>query len=46
MKKNAIDVHSFASWEAFEAHRAEWGREVANVRIRGTTGEAPLVRFA
>ena len=30
----------------FEAHLAVWEREVANVRIHGTTGEAPIVRFA
>jgi len=36
-KKNAMAGHSFASWEAFEAHLAEWEREVANVRIHGTT---------
>src|SRR5215471_18502091 len=29
VKKNAIAGHSFASWEAFEAHLAEWEREVA-----------------
>src|SRR6201997_5384921 len=46
VKRNAIAGHSFASWEAFEAHLAEWEREVANVRIHGTTGEAPIVRFA
>ncbi|MGY3619383.1 hypothetical protein ACVJGD_005579 [Bradyrhizobium sp. USDA 10063] len=46
VKKNAIAGHSFASWDAFEAHLAEWEREVANVRIHGTTGEAPIVRFA
>jgi hypothetical protein len=46
LKKNAIAGHSFASWEAFEAHLAEWEREVANVRIHGTTGEAPIARFA
>ena len=40
VKKNAIAGHSFASWEAFEAHLAEWEREVANVRIHGTTGES------
>ncbi|MET4516729.1 hypothetical protein [Bradyrhizobium sp. I1.7.5] len=45
VKKNAIAGHSFASWEAFEAHLAEWEREVANVRIHGTTGEAPIARF-
>jgi hypothetical protein len=30
----------------FEAHLARWEREVANVRIHGTTGEAPIIRFA
>ncbi|MBP0110423.1 hypothetical protein JWS04_04785 [Bradyrhizobium vignae] len=35
-----------SSWEAFEAHLAGWEREVANVRIHGTTGEAPIARFA
>jgi hypothetical protein len=45
VKKNAIAGRSFASWEAFEAHLARWEREVANVRIHGTTGEVPLVRF-
>src|SRR4051794_39030420 len=37
--------HCFTSWEAFEAHLARWEREVANVRIHGTTGEAPIARF-
>ena len=46
MKKNAIAGHCFASWEVFEAHLARWEREVANVRIHGTTGEAPMARFA
>jgi hypothetical protein len=45
VKKNAIAGHSFASWEAFEAHLARWERDVANVRIHGTTGEVPMVRF-
>jgi transposase len=45
VKKNAIAGHSFESWEAFEAHLARWEREVANVRVHGTTGEAPVVRF-
>jgi transposase InsO family protein len=45
VKKNAIAGHSFASWEAFEAHLAEWEREVANVRIHGTTGKTPIARF-
>ena len=37
--------HSFESWEAFEAHLAKWEREVANLRVHGTTGEAPIARF-
>src|SRR5215468_8477513 len=45
VKNNAIAGHSFESWEAFEAHLAKWEREVANVRIHGTTGEAPIARF-
>ncbi len=46
VKKNAIAGHCFTSWEAFEAHLAKWEREVANMRIHGTTGEVPIVRFA
>lgn len=45
VKKNAIAGRSFESWEAFQAHLAQWEREVANVRMHGTTGEAPMVRF-
>jgi transposase len=46
VKKNAIAGHAFDSWEAFEAHLARWEREVANERVHGTTGEAPIARFA
>lgn len=45
VKKNAIAGRSFASWESFEAHLAKWEREIANARVHGTTGEAPIVRF-
>ena len=45
VKKNAIAGHSFATWEAFEAHLARWERDIANVRIHGTTGEVPMVCF-
>ena len=45
MKRNAIAGRSFASWDAFEAHLAQWTREVADVRVHGTTGETPLARF-
>ena len=44
-KKNAIAGRSFATWSALEAHLAQWTREVADVRIHGTTGEAPFLRF-
>lgn len=46
VKRNAIAGRSFASWETFEAHLAQWVREVADVRVHGTTGETPLARFA
>lgn len=45
VKGNAIAGRSFASWAALEAHLAWWMREVADVRVHGTTGEAPVVRF-
>jgi hypothetical protein len=45
VKKNAVAGRSFASWDALEAHLAAWTREVAEMRIHGTTGEAPLDRF-
>jgi transposase len=45
VKKNAIAGHGFASWAGFEAHLDWWMREIADVRVHGTTGEAPLLRF-
>jgi hypothetical protein len=45
VKKNAIAGREFASWGELEAHLVRWTREVADVRIHGTTGEAPLERF-
>jgi transposase len=45
VKKNAIAGRLFESWEAFEAHLAQWERDVANVRAHGTTEEAPMARF-
>ena len=45
VKRNAIAGHRFRSWAEMEAHLAGWARDVADVRIHGTTGEAPLVRF-
>jgi transposase len=45
VKRNAIAGRAFATWEAFEAHLDAWTREVADVRVHGTTGEAPIERF-
>lgn len=45
VKRNAIAGHTFDSLAALEAHLAWWMREVADVRVHGTTGEAPIVRF-
>ncbi len=45
VKRNAIAGREFASWAELEAHLVRWTREVADVRIHGTTGEAPLQRF-
>lgn len=45
VKRNAIAGHRFESLEALRAHLARWMREVADVRVHGTTGEPPLQRF-
>jgi transposase len=45
VKKNAIAGHRFASFAELEAHLAWWMREIADVRIHGTTGEPPIDRF-
>lgn len=45
VKRNAVAGHRFASWAALEGHLAWWLREVADVRVHGTTGEPPLDRF-
>src|SRR5262249_26087889 len=44
-KKNAIAGRQFESWSALEAHLEEWTRDVADQRVHGTTGEAPIERF-
>jgi transposase len=46
VKKNAIAGRRFESWSAFEAHLSQWCREIADRRTHGTTGEAPIARFA
>lgn len=45
VKRNAIAGHRFASLEALQAHLAHWMREIADVRVHGTTGEPPILRF-
>lgn len=45
VKRNAIAGHRFASLEELQAHLARWMREVADVRVHGTTAEAPIDRF-
>jgi len=46
VKHNALAGRAFASFAALEAHLEQWVREIADVRVHGTTGEAPIVRFA
>jgi transposase len=46
VKGNAVAGRSFPSFAALEAHLERWTREVADLRIHGTTGEAPAIRFA
>jgi hypothetical protein len=43
VKKNAIAGHSFASWEAFEAHLAKWEREVPRDVTRTVDGRRTRV---
>lgn len=45
VKRNAIAGHRFESIEALQEHLTRWMREVADTRVHGTTGEAPLQRF-
>ena len=45
VKKNAIAGRSFATWAALEAPPDARTREVADRRVHGTTGEAPIERF-
>lgn len=45
VKKNAIAGRRFGSWGELEAHLEAWTRDIADMRIHGTTGEAPIERF-
>ena len=45
VKRNALAGMSFTSFEALQAHLEGWIREVADLRIHGTTHERPIDRF-
>jgi hypothetical protein len=45
VKRNAVAGRIFPTWPAFEAHLTAWTRDVADMRVHGTTGEPPLERF-
>jgi len=45
VKRNALAGMSFTSFEALQAHLERWIREVADLRIHGTTHERPIDRF-
>jgi transposase len=45
VKGNAIAGRRFESFEHLRSHLAQWTREIADVRIHGTTREAPRIRF-
>ena len=45
VKRNALARRSYSSWEALEGHLSWWIREIADLRIHGTTHERPVDRF-
>lgn len=45
VKRNAIAGRRFESWPALEGHLQAWMREIADLRIHGSTGERPIERF-
>ena len=45
VKKNAIAGREFSGWAEFVAHLVRWTREVADLRVHGTTCDVPLERF-
>ena len=45
VKGNAIAGRQFESWAALEGHLQRWMREIADVRIHGSTGERPIARL-
>ena len=45
VKRSGIAGHRFDAWGQMESHLEWWNREIADLRIHGTTGERPLQRF-
>ena len=45
VKQNAIADRRFANWAEMEAHLDAWTRDIADLRLHGTTGEPPKDRF-
>ncbi|QPN70108.1 IS21 family transposase [Synechococcus sp. CBW1108] len=45
VKRSGIAGHAFDTWGQMESHLDWWNREIADLRIHGTTGERPLERF-
>ena len=45
VKRNAIAGRCFVTSPEMEAHLEAWTREIADVRVHGTTGETPHKRF-
>ena len=45
VKRGGLAGHRFDTWGQMESHLEWWNREIADVRIHGTTGERPLERF-
>lgn len=46
VKGNAIAGRASDTFSALEAHLVGWTREIADQRVHGTVGEAPMLRFS
>jgi hypothetical protein len=45
VKRSGFAGHFFDTWGQMDGHLEWWNREIADLRIHGTTGERPLDRF-
>ena len=45
VKRNGLDGETFDDWDHLEQHIRQWLDTIANLRLHGTTGEAPQVRY-